>query len=567
MKEVTSVIRKLLTDLNTKVSLDVLSRIDSGDYRSLVNLSIDPSNYESADSFKSDYVAISFLKKYVGLPTGIDTKAVAEDAFLVCEARCSETNARLLSYEEGTSLPPDGFNDFVYRCRQEILRILGPAPRIEDLEPRFGPGATSANRGSSITIMDKLSCLPELTRDAYWCNRMLNRYFPSWHEAIAEVHPKSVVGRVNVVDDFGNVVTSRRGFIAPKLVRGNRFTTVPKNAKTDRGICVEPHLNASFQMAVGKKIRDRLSRVGIHLDNAQEVHGSLARLGSLDGSLATIDLSAASDTISYEIVKLLFPEDWFYLLASLRSPETFFRGDWVALEKFSSQGNGFTFEMETLLFYAMSLTAMKTCQANPTLTNCRAYGDDLIIASHAAPTLVQFLNWSGFVTNADKTFISGPFRESCGQDYFLGHMVRPFFLKEELNEVHNWFSLANGIRRMGCSNDPDGVWDPRYLRAWLECISHIPSQFRRARGPSILGDAVIHDSQSKWLPLMRRFRNGPHRGLYYLEGLFRQPVIRPLERYGPAVQYTAALAGCSSDGQALRGQISGVRLKKIVITY
>jgi len=282
----------------------------------------------------------------------------------------------------------------------------------------------------------------------------------------------------------------------------------------------------------------------------------MARLSSLSGKLATVDLSAASDTISYELVKLLLPFDWFCLLASLRSPETWIDGKWVELEKFSSMGNGYTFELETLIFWALARAVADAMCMNSDLSSVRAYGDDLFVPTECVPLLKLVFSYCGFTVNASKTFDdSSQFRESCGQDFLYGHNVRPFFLKEVPNEVHQWFSLANGIRRLGVANPHDDIWDPRFLRAWLECLSNIPSRFRRLRGPKTLGDSVIHDQESVWRSEIR-YRHGVGR----LRSLYRAPVMRGLDRYCADTQYAVALYGGASDGQALRNQMECARI-------
>ena len=90
-------------------------------------------------------------------------------------------------------------------------------------------------------------------------------------------------------------------------VLGNLVTTVPKNAKTDRIIAIEPDWNSFFQLGLGAAIRSRLQRVGLLLDTAQAENRRLALIGSETGEYATIDLKAASDTVSLGLCELLLP--------------------------------------------------------------------------------------------------------------------------------------------------------------------------------------------------------------------------------------------------------------------
>ena len=154
-------------------------------------------------------------------------------------------------------------------------------------------------------------------------------------------------------------------------------------------------------------------------------HMRLARLASAGRlSCATIDLSNASDTVAYQLVKLVLPPDWFELLISLRAPFTDMDGKRVRLEKFSSMGNGFTFALETLLFWTLCDTV-----SNGEAQVLRVFGDDIIVDTAHAKACVKALEFFGFTPNAKKTFLEGPFRESCGGDYFNGVSVRAVYVK------------------------------------------------------------------------------------------------------------------------------------------
>jgi hypothetical protein len=168
-----------------------------------------------------------------------------------------------------------------------------------------------------------------------------------------------------------------------KLVKGNSIITVPKNYKTDRTIAKEPCMNIYIQKGIGRCIRKRLKRVGIDLDD-QKRNQEGARIGSLDGSLATIDLSMASDTVALELVSFLLPNDWWWALEQCRSPVGVLpSGELVAYQKISSMGNGFTFELESLLFWAI---CQQVACSNINETDCRilVYGDDIVVPTDQA---------------------------------------------------------------------------------------------------------------------------------------------------------------------------------------
>jgi len=163
--------------------------------------------------------------------------------------------------------------------------------------------------------------------------------------------------------------------------------------------------------------------------------------------LATIDLSSASDTISKELVWLLLPESWAQALDIARTGDvTLPDGNSIELAKFSSMGNGFTFELESLIFYAL---ARAVCELDGEDTrNLSVFGDDIIVPTGATETLTRVFQLLGFTVNTGKTFSQGPFRESCGADYLFGYSIRPFYQRDLVSDrtlfsMHNFF-IRNG---------------------------------------------------------------------------------------------------------------------------
>ena len=117
-----------------------------------------------------------------------------------------------------------------------------------------------------------------------------------------------------------------------QLVPGNLITTVPKNAKTDRTIAIEPGLNGFVQKGIGTCIRRRLRRFGINL-NDQSINQAGAML-ALDLQLSTLDLKSASDSISWSLCEAILPKDWLALISAARSE----RGTFDSRSSSSSNG-------------------------------------------------------------------------------------------------------------------------------------------------------------------------------------------------------------------------------------
>lgn len=467
---VTRAILRFCEDISTPRSLAAHMLIKAGEWDQVSLLRSDPKQYDCAEAYWRDASISALLKKCEDLPTTFDRKAKAVENFWLGEQSCFRANRRLYPLVDSLRYSAEAtgaLEDFCLRVRKIISDILGPVPLT--IGGRFGPGATYGDRGRLTTVPDKMSTRPTLTHDAWpwlvpWSGTL-------WASACSKYMRD------------------------PLFVRGNRFTTVPKDNTKHRGICVEPSLNLFYQLGVGKSIRSRLKSAGIDLQNGQELHRRLACNASLDGSLCTLDLKNASDSVSRRLVELFLPPKWFELLDDLRSKTTVIGGKTILLEKFSSMGNGFTFELETLLFYAIAQTCVPHGIPGETVS---VYGDDIIVPTESSKDVIRALEFFGLTVNEEKSFTSGHFRESCGGDYFKGVDVRPHFLKESPCEPQQLISFANGVRRMGLNN-PNATSRHRALhRLRLGLISDLPMAIRRCRGPQDLGDIVIHDVEDLW---------------------------------------------------------------------
>lgn len=512
--DVVEIVLRLCEDTATPRALSVAILARYREWDQLVRLTVDPRDYTNPMAYYRDVVVTDFLRKVEDLPTSIDKKAVAEEVFFNCEKSCAASNARLFRFlpaHEYLNEPGDGhIADFLSAVRKKLAGVLGRLP--DRIDGKFGPGATFADKGQYTTIPDKMSSCPTLTSDA-------KVFIPHWGETKwAQAH------------------YARRGVLSE--VRGNRFTTVPKDCTKDRGIAIEPSLNLFYQLGIGGLLKRRLLKAGLNLKDAQIIHRRVACEASNNGQFCTLDLSNASDTICTNLVKLVIPEVWADVLFALRSPYTLVKGKWVRLEKFSSMGNGFTFELETLIFFGIAAVCMERlgCEAVPH-ENIFVYGDDIIVPTHCAKDVIAALEFFGFSLNKKKSFVDGGFRESCGGDFFEGVNVRPFHLKKLPKEPHDFISMANGVRQLGLKNPRCFSHRNRYLRTWFRILDAIPSNIRRCRGPEDLGDIVIHDDEQRWNHRWRSSRRyirvwRPHKHRKVMWNLFDPDVILAGALYG-----------------------------------
>jgi hypothetical protein len=404
----------LCKSVDTPVSLGCWLRYKYGELEQLARKKVAWSDYCNGYRFREDYLVVSYLSKYKGLNTGIDVKQVAIDGFTAAEAQCKETNERLRKSLQGHFDPV--VEPLISEAVRKIGRLLGPLKLDQAFEHcRMGPGATFALRSARANLVNKLDpgkgsidvtrrCLPWL--------KLLIESDPHWAAAILK---REVVGPFTVLPGVFQVV------------RGNRLTTVPKDATKDRTIAAEPTGNIFCQLGVAQLLRHALRSVGIDLDD-QSRNRKAALLGSITGRVATLDLKSASDTKCRELIKQFFPYEWFELLDQLRSPEGTWDGrNWFEYEKFSSMGNGFTFELETIVFWAIASTVVEHLGCKGRVL---VYGDDVVLPSPAYDLTTTALRYCGFEVNPSKSFAIGPFRESCGGHYWDGIDVTPIYQKE-----------------------------------------------------------------------------------------------------------------------------------------
>lgn len=417
--------------LDTPRSLAVALLIRYGEFSDLVKLKCDPRDYQHACDFRKDYAATKYVSKLKGLIPDTILEEVALRSFKAAEDRCASTNIRL---SNGYPLP--GAEHLIYRIRGKISRILGELNLADVLGLcRWGPGATATLKGDDVRPENKileprLSVTRRLYRlaravvgaDVHWCRARLG---------------PSVEGPCSLLSsEF-------------QWVDYMRVVTVEKDSKTKRTIGAEPTLNTYVQQGIGRYIRKRLRIHGVNLDD-QTVNQELARL-ALELGFATVDLSSASDLISYRLVEELLPRDWFELLDMARSGYALMPGSKksVPLEKFSSMGNGYTFELESLIFYAIAQAVTEEVGASPRLVS--VYGDDIILPAVAYSRLCEVFQLFGFRVNLDKSYAGGLFYESCGEHFFNGVSVTPVYQKEQLNDLPELIRAANRLVRWASS--------------------------------------------------------------------------------------------------------------------
>jgi len=313
------------------------------------------------------------------------------------------------------------------------------------LIPRHGPGATAnAVHGNS-----KWS-LP------VW-SRRLEKVFPMVDYLLPSYRHWEMLADVDIIE--------------PGSEPPVKVVLVPKTMKTPRIIAMEPSWVMYAQQGIQRRWYElvddgKVLSSAFHNFEDQSVNNWLAREGSEDKSLATLDLSEASDRVSMTLVADLLHHHPYLkeavfacrsTSASVQTPSTSqspAKDSTVRLWKFASMGSALCFPVESACFLAAVFVGIQQSQARPlTRRSLKAfqgrvqvYGDDIIVPSQTATPVQESLEAYGFKVNTSKSFRTGNFRESCGGDYYAGHDVSIVKLRSRLpmnrRDTHEIVSLT-----------------------------------------------------------------------------------------------------------------------------
>lgn len=247
--------------------------------------------------------------------------------------------------------------------------------------------------------------------------------------------------------------------------RPAKVCLVPKDSRGPRLISCEPAAMQWIQQGQRRALYDHvetqpLTRFNVFFTN-QQPNQFGALLGSKTGAYATLDLKEASDRVTVGIVQLLFPADIVRCLMASRSLSTKLPdGQEIMLRKFAPMGSAVCFPILALTIWSL-LSAGTTDQ--DIRDGILVYGDDVIVPAEYASTAVETLEAFGLRVNANKSCMSGRFRESCGVDAYNGVDVTPLRVKERMPSVNktpyalsSWCDYAKALARRS-------YWDAYWL--------------------------------------------------------------------------------------------------------
>lgn len=287
-------------------------------------------------------------------------------------------------------------------CLRHIVTHWLSAFQIDGLAPDFSNGATAeTRRGAGIVAKSRCGFNPDLLA----ASAMLSYDCPYFRMEVGE--PAAV------------------------------FRTVPKGIDKRRGISMEPTAKQFFQFALFRGF-DRyfhlFPEMGINLED-QDTSRELCRRGSSTTEYSTIDLSSASDTVSWQLVQELLRDlpDLLTYVRLVRTKYVQIDGERLEMSKYAPMGSSLCFPFECIVFASIAEYA---CRIEGIPSNYRVYGDDIVIDSRAFSTCCDLLQEMHFQVNRDKSF--GPyshFLEACGMEAWYGFDVSPCRLSRRFDIV------------------------------------------------------------------------------------------------------------------------------------
>jgi hypothetical protein len=367
---------------------------------------------------------------------------------------------------------PDGADESQFRVLLKNLDYvtglissdLGPY-KPEDWSFRHGPGAVAERKGC------------------------VNKYeFVNWSERLESVFPIADFGYYNLTAwarqaallrnrsfnqaiEHGPLGILNRSVEVSSIDPCSRLIAVRKTLKAPRLIAAEPTEHQWCQQNIWHYLRTSTEKAWmkdfVHFGD-QTPNQVLSKRGSLDGSLATLDLSEASDRVTCHFVGQLFRCNIGLLLALQSTRTRRIKQDIVKdvpaifnLKKFSTMGSACTFPVESLAFMAVALACTMTVRrldrSRKAILSLRdkvaVFGDDIIIPVDVRELMVEALEMFHFKVNKAKSFWNGNFRESCGVDAFRGVDISPVYWRSptgsDPESIASTLTVSNNFYRKG----------------------------------------------------------------------------------------------------------------------
>lgn len=418
------------------------------------------SEFGSESEF-AGYTCVSSLFKKFEDEVSPDADRITFAEFQAADAACSQ-----YVYPADISGPDLGYALTYSRL---ALRDWLEPPFIRELNPRsiaraaaFGPGSSANFNRPGTNLYFKIGSGP-----VTFTHPLL---FEEWTQLCEE----------NPTCRFAEKLRNLRW--GAQLTEVGELSLVPKSFKKRRVILVEPSLNTFYQSGVGVVLESVLRRhTGISFTHQPERNARLAQAGSVNQKFATIDLKQCSDYQSLTMLRAHCPSSLVRVVEKYRTGVVAYNGEVLPpLSMISTMGNGFTFPLMTMILASVVFGVYKTLDIpfeRPTLIsdgNFGVFGDDIIVVKEAVPLLFKVLNCLGYVVNGEKSYETGPFRESCGSDWYNGVNVRGVYIKS-LKTKQDLISVLNRLTAWGAIHDFRLLKTKKLLCSWLNgYVPYVP---------------------------------------------------------------------------------------------
>lgn len=330
-----------------------------------------------------------------------------------------EINAGNSFIERDASVKTDEYPFGLEEVRKNFLKLLPDNPM--DIRPRHSNGASAVSLSNSEKLKNR--ALYEPLMAVYGAQYFFNScsHVQNWTESNETIACTPV----------------------------SKVTFVPKDSRGPRTICMEPHEYMYIQQGIMHRLYEHIERYspakGYINFRDQEVNQRLAYESSINDRFSTIDLKDASDMVPNNLIKMLVTPEWWSALSAARTPQTQCLSQTITLKKFAPMGSALCFPVEAMLFWSICKTIAPRVWV---------YGDDIIVGKKYAEQCVEALEQYGLLVNHDKTLLTGPFKESCGAEYYNGTDISYVKCKSYdyleavafCNEVTEHFSLELSSR-------------------------------------------------------------------------------------------------------------------------
>jgi hypothetical protein len=315
-----------------------------------------------------------------------------------------------------------------------------------------------------------------------------------------------------------------------------RVLLVPKDSRGPRLISCEPvdfqWVQGGLRKAICELVESHpLTRGKVNFTN-QEPNRQAALIGSKDAyGNATLDLKEASDRVSLELVRLLFPPRICEYLECCRSLATTLPdGRVVPLRKFAPMGSSLCFPIMALTIWALLTAADYTEQG--LRREVLVYGDDVIVPRTEVRDAIEVLEAFGLKVNADKSCTSGFFRESCGLDAYRGEEVTPVRLRtvwsssRSPNAYCSWIAYANSF------------YKKRYFHMYDLIVSRLHAVYGAIPSEDMnLTCPCLADVAPEWLPQRRRTHQGLQKRQWWVWDIKAPRIIHELSGWQMLLRY------------------------------